>query len=79
MAVKMRLRETSSLAGGVLAAMLVTAPAVAQTTPEPVAGEEQATQVEQIVVTGSRIPRNEFTSASPVQVLTSARARRRAA
>ena len=77
MAVKMRLRETSSLAGGVLAAMLVTAPAVAQTTPEPVAGEEQATQVEQIVVTGSRIPRNEFTSASPVQVLTSARAQAR--
>lgn len=45
----------------------------AATTTDPEDGET----VEDVVVTGSRIPRNEFTSPSPVQVLTSENAQRR--
>lgn len=37
----------------------------------------EATEVEEIVVTGSRIPRNEFTSSDPIQVLTAERAEQR--
>lgn len=33
--------------------------------------EEQAAQVDEVVVTGSRIRRNEFTSSQPIQVITS--------
>lgn len=61
---------------GLMAAL----PATAQQTPPSAEGEqaaEQATEVGEIVVTGSRIPRNEFTSSSPVQVLTAARAEQR--
>ena len=39
--------------------------------------EQEATEVEEVVVTGSRIPRNEFTSADPIQVLTAERAEQR--
>lgn len=70
------------LAGSMLSAvgLMVALPAFAQQTPPPVEGEQpagSATEVGEIVVTGSRIPRNEFTSASPVQVLTAARAEQR--
>lgn len=71
-----RLRYSSSLFGGAVAALLATSPAFAQTTP-PAAVDDQATQVEEVIVTGSRIPKNEFTSASPVQVITSERAQAR--
>ncbi len=60
--------------------LMVALPAMAQQTPPTAEGEqgaEAATEVGEIVVTGSRIPRNEFTSSSPVQVLTSARAEQR--
>ena len=61
--------STSALMGGAFVALLAAAPVSAQTAQtDPEAGEP--TQVDEIVVTGSRIPRNEFTSSSPVQVLT---------
>lgn len=78
MTVRNRLRDSSSLVGGALAALLVASPAFAQTTaPAEAAQDDQATQVEEVIVTGSRIPKNEFTSASPVQVITSERAQAR--
>lgn len=49
-----------------LAFWLAAAPLAAQTTPQPAAEVEE----EQIVITGSRIKRDEFTSAAPVQVVT---------
>lgn len=67
------LMGTTVIAG--LAAMVVaTAPTAsfAQTAPaaESEASEED-TEVEALVVTGSRIKRNDFTSAAPIQVITS--------
>ncbi|RYF92934.1 MAG: TonB-dependent receptor [Caulobacteraceae bacterium] len=66
-----RLLATTVLAGFVA---MVAAPAVSwaqdTTTPPPAAEEEEGT-VEELVVTGSRIKRTEFTSAAPVQVITS--------
>jgi iron complex outermembrane receptor protein len=44
-------------------------PAMAQTTDETTSASNQ-TEVEAVVVTGSRIKRNEFNSADPVQVIT---------
>lgn len=83
-------RHTSALAGGVLLVLAAGSPAVAQTIPAAEVGDQtaeqdaqpqdadgQATQVGDIIVTGSRIPQNEFTSASPVQVLTAQRAEQR--
>lgn len=55
-------------------------PAIAQETPPAADGDqatEQPAEVGEIVVTGSRIPRNEFTSSSPVQVVTAQRAEQR--
>jgi iron complex outermembrane receptor protein len=81
MSIRSRLFDSSALAGGVVAAMLVAAPAFAQEvqpqTPDEQDAEESAADLGDIVVTGSRIPRNEFTSPSPVQVLTSERAEQR--
>lgn len=59
--------------------MVVASPVFAQTAPSVPQDpeDEEATTVDEIVVTGSRIPTNEFTSASPVQVLTSERAEQR--
>lgn len=85
---KSHLRSTSALASGFMAAALLAGPAWAQNaTPAPQdpnvtaqqspEDDEEADEVEAIVVTGSRIPQNEFTSASPVQVLTAARAEQR--
>ena len=74
-----RLHQSSAIASGLFAAMMFTGSAFAQNAaPAPQdPDEEDATTVEEVVVTGSRIPTNEFTSASPVQILTSDRARQR--
>ncbi len=74
-----RLRASSSLAGGTLAAVLLLVPglAVAQAQSPQDPEEDEATEVEELVVTGSRIPQNEFTSPSPIQVLTTDRAQQR--
>lgn len=81
MSIRSRLRDSSALAGGVFAALLMTAPAFAQEAqPAPQDdpdAEENAAAIGDIIVTGSRIPRNEFTSPSPIQVLTSERAEQR--
>lgn len=63
----------SSAILAVLAGASVATPAVAQQAPaEPTPDEAApASSEEDIVVTGSRIRRNEFTSTSPVQIITS--------
>ncbi|KDP93029.1 TonB-dependent receptor [Brevundimonas sp. EAKA] len=74
---RMGLLNASALVGGAFATLMAAAPAMAQET-QPTAAETEATsEVEEIVVTGSRIPRNEYTSASPVQVLTAQNAQAR--
>ncbi|KAK0361338.1 hypothetical protein LTR94_023725, partial [Friedmanniomyces endolithicus] len=63
-----------------LIGLMAVAPAFAQETPASAEGqqaEEAAAEVGEVIVTGSRIPRNEFTSSNPVQVLTSERAQQR--
>ena len=79
MTLQNRLRDTSALAGGLLAALLFATPVLAQNAqPAPQTDEEEeASQVEDVIVTGSRIPQNEFTSPSPLQVLTTERAEQR--
>lgn len=81
MSIRSRLRDSSALAGGVFAALLFAAPVSAQDARPQSPGEqdpeESAAELGDVVVTGSRIPRNEFTSSSPVQVLTSERAEQR--
>lgn len=81
MSIRSRLRDSSALAGGVFAALLFAAPVFAQDapprSPDEQDAEESAAELGDVVVTGSRIPRNEFTSSSPVQVLTSERAEQR--
>ncbi|MGV3579119.1 TonB-dependent receptor domain-containing protein [Brevundimonas sp.] len=74
-----RLRHSSAIASGLLAAMVMAGPVFAQEAPAAPQDpeDEDATTVEEVVVTGSRIPTNEFTSASPVQILTADRARQR--
>lgn len=82
-----RLRESSALATGVIAALLFTAPAFAQDAPPPQDAQpvpqndgdtpDDTAQVGDVIVTGSRIPQNEFTSPSPIQVLTAERAEQR--
>ena len=62
----------------VIAGLAVFAPslAVAQTQSQPPASqqdedpEDEVTRVDEVVVTGSRIRRNEFTSSQPIQVIT---------
>jgi iron complex outermembrane receptor protein len=80
------LKSSSCLAGSALAAFLLLVPglAAAQSSQDETRAEDateqadpEAAQVDDIVVTGSRIPTNEFTSASPVQVLTAVRAQQR--
>ncbi|WGM30058.1 TonB-dependent receptor [Brevundimonas sp. NIBR11] len=74
-----RLRQSSAIATGLFAAMMFAAPAFAQNAPAPAQDpdDEDATEVEEIVVTGSRIPTNEFTSASPVQIISAERGAQR--
>jgi iron complex outermembrane recepter protein len=79
--VRSRLSDSSALAGGVLAALLLAAPAFAQNAqPAPQddpEAEESSSVLGDVIVTGSRIPQNEFTSPSPLQVLTTDRAEQR--
>ncbi|MEG1451652.1 MAG: TonB-dependent receptor [Brevundimonas sp.] len=63
---------TSVFAGTMLATGAIAQTQSTQTTENNT--QNQATEVQQIVVTGSRIRNKEFTSASPVQVLSSAEA-----
>lgn len=56
------------LAAAVLAALYPVVPVMAQDADEE--REEQASDVEQIVVTGSRIQKDTFTSAAPMEVVT---------
>lgn len=74
-----RLQQSSAIASGLFAALVIAGPAFAQNTSPPPQDpdEDDATTVEEIVVTGSRIPTNEFTSASPVQILSAERGRQR--
>ena len=79
-----KLRDSSALAGGFMAVALLAAPAFAQTaqsqTPPqtpPADEQDDATEIGDVIVTGSRIPQNEFTSPSPLQVLTTDRAQQR--
>lgn len=64
----LRLKRSTSLAGGVLAALVVGAPALAQTQPSqsPPASSDQ---VEDVVVTGSRIPRPNLEQPTPVATI----------
>jgi iron complex outermembrane receptor protein len=76
-----RLRDSSALAGGLFAVALFATPAFAQQVqPVPQSDgepQEEVAEIDDVVVTGSRIPQNEFTSSSPVQVLTTERAEQR--
>jgi len=63
---KTRLLQTSILAGLMMGAAPVYAQTVEQVPDEAVEEDEE---IEEIVVTGSRIRRNAFTSTSPLQVL----------
>lgn len=60
----------TTVIAGFAAALAVAAPSVsfAQTTPPAAADDD--TEVEALVVTGSRIKRTEFTSSAPIQVIT---------
>lgn len=64
----------STVIAGFAAALAVTAPTVsfAQTAPAPASkpAASDDTEVEALVVTGSRIKRTEFTSSAPIQVIT---------
>jgi len=65
----------TTVIAGFAAALAIATPSVsfAQTTPpaSTQTEDDDDTEVEALVVTGSRIKRNEFTSAAPVQVITS--------
>jgi iron complex outermembrane receptor protein len=64
----------TTVIAGLAAAVAVTAPSIAfAQTPAPAsqpAEEEDEAEVEALIITGSRIKRTEFTSASPIQVIT---------
>jgi len=60
------LHRTSALAGGVLAATLFGTAALAQTAPAP---QDTETTVDEIVVTGSRIPRPNLEQPTPVSTV----------
>lgn len=64
-----RLNGGSALAGGVLAALLLAAPALAQDAP-PSSQEPDATEVEEIVVTGTRLRLPDYVAANPVTSVT---------
>ena len=51
-----------------VSALALTAPAIAQTVPTPV--EDAAAQIDEVVVVGSRIRRDNFNAPSPTQVVT---------
>lgn len=63
---------TTMIAGVAALAVAVPSASFAQTTPPPAAttADDDDTEVEALVVTGSRIKRSEFTSSAPIQVIT---------
>jgi len=67
----------TTVIAGLAAAAVATAPSIAsaQSTPSSTQStsdqDDQEAEVEELVVTGSRIKRNEFTSPAPIQVITS--------
>ncbi|WP_156459601.1 TonB-dependent receptor domain-containing protein [Brevundimonas sp. Root1279] len=85
MSFRTRLSESSALTGGVIAAILFATPVFAQDPPPPQSqaqpqqepDDDDAEDVGDVIVTGSRIPQNEFTSSSPIQVLTTERGQQR--
>ena len=70
----------STVLSGLAGMMLVGLPGLAMaqntpTSPEPAKAEAPAQEIEELVVTGSRIRRTEFTSASPIQIISVEQAR----
>jgi len=63
------LRGSSSLAGGAVAAMLIVAPGLAMA--QTATSDVQASEVEEVVVTGSRIPRPNLEQPTPVATISS--------
>jgi len=74
----MKSSRKTLLATTVIAGLAVMAPSLAmaqsQSQTQQSQREEEATQVDEVVVTGSRIRRNEYTSTQPVQIITSEQA-----
>jgi iron complex outermembrane receptor protein len=70
MSMRSRLRLTSALAGGIFTTALMAAPALAQTAPAP-APQDDASVVEEVVVTGTRIRLQDYAAANPVTSVTS--------
>lgn len=72
----MRLTKTGLLATTFIAGLMAITPSIAsaQTTTQSEREEQDAAEVEDVVVTGSRIRRNEFNSSQPIQVITSEQA-----
>src|SRR4051812_36700882 len=66
-----KLLLTTSILAGVVALAVAPVSALAQDTASTAKAPPADTEVEALVVTGSRIKRNEYTSASPIQVITS--------
>lgn len=69
MSTRSRLRDSSALAGGVLAVLLLAAPAFAQNapqTPEEQQAEESAAQLGDVIVTGTRIRVPDYEGSAPV-------------
>ena len=58
------------LATTFIAGLAMAAPSLAQQQPSNQDEDEEGEQVEDVVVTGSRLRRDEFSSSSPVQVIT---------
>lgn len=66
-----KLLLTTSILAGVVALAVAPVAALAQDTATTAKAPPADTEVEALVVTGSRIKRTEYTSASPIQVITS--------
>ena len=66
-----KLLLTTSILAGVLALAVAPASALAQDTAPATKAPPADTEVEALVITGSRIKSTEYTSASPIQVITS--------
>lgn len=66
MVTRFRLRNSSALAGGIIAAALIGTPVLAQTAPPP----QDETNVGEVVVTGSRIRVQDYVAANPITSVT---------
>lgn len=67
MSLSLHLRRTTALFGGVLSAAVMAAPALAQTAP---AATQPAAEVEEVVVTGTRLRLPDYSSTNPVVSVT---------